>query len=148
MAGFLVKISDAEFQRKLAALNSGLIDPTPLLRVWGEIALTSIARNFELGGRPRWDRLSDVTIALKGHDKKLIGRTNNLRRIAYKIQAPKLIVGTAPSARDYAAIQQFGGKAGRGLKVLIPARPYLVLQEEDKAEMRLESIHYLRRLAS
>ena len=148
MAGFLIKISDAELQRKITALNSGLVDATPLLRVWGEIALTSIQQNFEVGGRPTWKTLSDVTIALKGHDKKLIGRTNNLRRITYKIQAPKLIVGTAPSARDYAAIQQFGGKAGRNLKVVIPARPYLVLQEEDKAEMRRESIHYLRRLAS
>lgn len=33
--------------------------------------------------------------------------------------------------RSYAAIQQFGGKAGRGRKVTIPARPYLGLSDQD-----------------
>ncbi len=32
----------------------------------------------------------------------------------------------------YAAIHQFGGKAGRGRKVTIPARPYLGLSDADR----------------
>ena len=30
----------------------------------------------------------------------------------------------------YAAIQQFGGKAGRGHKVTIPARPFLPVRQD------------------
>jgi hypothetical protein len=36
------------------------------------------------------------------------------------------------------AIQQLGGKAGRGRKVKIPARPYLVFRPEDPAKNREE----------
>ena len=36
----------------------------------------------------------------------------------------------------YAAIQNFGGQAGRGKKVYIPARPYLVVQAEDIEEIK------------
>jgi len=35
----------------------------------------------------------------------------------------------------YAAIHHFGGKAGRGKKVTIPARPYMMVQDEDWREM-------------
>ena len=35
----------------------------------------------------------------------------------------------------YAAIHQFGGKAGRGRKVDIPARPFLVLTPQDEDDI-------------
>jgi phage gpG-like protein len=37
---------------------------------------------------------------------------------------------------EYAAIHNFGGQAGRGRKVMIPARPFLVVQDEDITEMK------------
>ena len=39
------------------------------------------------------------------------------------------------SAKDYAAIHQFGGQAGRGRKVTIPARPYLGINDQDEANI-------------
>jgi phage virion morphogenesis protein len=35
----------------------------------------------------------------------------------------------------YARIHQLGGKAGRGRKTRLPARPYLGISEEDKEEV-------------
>ena len=40
------------------------------------------------------------------------------------------------SREKYAAIHQFGGPAGRGKKVNIPARPYLKLGDDDLDEIR------------
>lgn len=37
---------------------------------------------------------------------------------------------TITSTPKYAAIQQFGGKAGRGRKVTIPARPFLPIRPD------------------
>src|SRR5688572_21522953 len=139
MAGVTVKVQDSEFQRKIAAIQNGLADARPLMEVWGEIAYASMIENFEQGGRPPWRPLSPVTIGLKGHDRILIGRTGNLRRLTVKPGSQSVEIGTSPAARDYAAIQQFGGQAGRNKKVTIPARPYLVLQDEDVEEMTVAS---------
>jgi phage gpG-like protein len=38
--------------------------------------------------------------------------------------------------KPYAAIQHFGGMAGKGRKVKIPARPYMMIQDEDWAEIK------------
>ncbi len=149
MSGVKLRIDDKEFRRKVKALGDGIDDPLPLIKVWGEIVQTSISENFERGGRPaRWTPLSQVTIRLKGHAVPLRGRTGNLARITIAFQRSTLIVGTAPAARDYAAIQQFGGNAGRNRKVRIPARPFILLQAEDKKEMAAEARVFFKRLAT
>ena len=148
MATVLIKVGDAQFQRKIQALASGLVDASPLMRQWGEIAHASVTENFEVGGRPRWKRLSQMTIKKKGHDRPLIGRTGNLANITVKPGRNSVQLGTHPAARKYASIHQFGGRAGRNLKVLIPARPYMMLQPEDVVEMRETARSYLKKLAT
>ena len=147
MAGLTITINDAELQRKLRNLERGLIDPSPLMKVWGEIAHASITENFEVGGRPPWRPLSPATIQRKGHARPLIGRTGNLSRIIVQPGRDFVKIGVSPAARSYAAIHQFGGQAGRNRKVKIPARPYLVLQPEDETEMQQAAIVYVGRLA-
>lgn len=148
MAGVTVKIDDKEFQRRIEALRRGVIDATPLMKLWGEIAHASIVYNFEVGGRPAWKKLSKVTVQLKGHDKILRGRTGNLARITVKPGSKSVLLGTSPASRAYAAIQNFGGQAGRGRKVKVPARPFMVLQPEDKTEMAAVAKRYLQRIGS
>lgn len=149
MAGFTAKIDDRQFQRKIRALRGGLVDPSPLMKIWGEIAKSSIEENFEVGGRPRrWTPLSQVTVQMKGHARPLIGRTGNLSRVTVRAEKDRVKIGSSPATEDYAAIQQKGGKAGRGRKVTIPARPYILLQEEDKREMGKEARAFFRRLGS
>lgn len=63
-----------------------------------------------------------------GGKKILIDSGALLNSINWQADRQGVEIGTN---RVYAAIHQFGGKAGRGHKVTIPARPYLVVQEED-----------------
>jgi phage virion morphogenesis protein len=43
----------------------------------------------------------------------------------------------------YARIHQLGGMAGRGRKVKIPARPYLVFRPEDPAAIAKKMEQYI-----
>lgn len=149
MAGLLIKIEDASLQAKLAKLQAGLADASPLMREWGKIAMESINYAFEVGGHPkRWKPLALATIKIKGHTRALIGKSGNLARIAVKPEALRVLVGPSPSAKAYAAIQHLGGKAGRGRKVTIPARPYLQVTEADVREMQEAGVLYLRKLSA
>lgn len=147
MAGLRTTIDDRQLLRRLDAVEQGLADATPLMRVWGEIAHASITRNFEVGGRPkRWRKLSPKTIKGKGHSRILI-QTGNLSRIVVQPHRTSLQVGTSPATKDYAAIHQFGGKAGRGKKVPIPQRQFLLLQKADLDDFKIETRHYLKRIS-
>ena len=60
--------------------------------------------------------------------------TGNLRRsVTTDCQATRVVIGPGGLAERYAAIQEFGGMAGRNRLVKIPARPYM-----SKA---LETVH-------
>jgi len=147
MAGLTVKVDKRLFEQRIDALLAGLSDARSLMQVWGEIAVTSIQENFEQGGRPqKWQPLPPVTISMKGHDRALIGRTGNLARVGYRAASDHVVIGTNPASKDYAAIQHFGGMAGRNRKVKIPARPFMLLQDEDVVEMEQVSRAYLQRI--
>ena len=171
MAGITVEVQDAQLTARIADLQSGIADASPLMRVWGEIAQQSIDENFDVGGRPQhWQPLAAATI-----NKRIKGRTNltrlatknlqsrnpfkvtflrplvgtgTLKKVTVKPAKNTVEIGSNPSAKAYAAIHQFGGQAGRGRKVTIPARPYILLQTEDEQEMRQEALIYLRKIAS
>jgi len=103
----------------------------PVFDVIAETGLASIQQNFEKGGRPhKWKGLADSTKKRKGgRGQVLIGDKTLLSGIHYDIRYRSVSWHTTPLA--YAAIHQFGGKAGRGRKVTIPKRPYMLLQDED-----------------
>lgn len=75
--------------------------------------------------------------------KPLIADGDLRRQFTINANSDSLTVG---STLAYAAIQQFGGKAGRGHKVTIPARPFLPIHQDgsiypdDKAEI-LQSLN-------
>lgn len=103
------------------------------------------------GGSRKWRPLSVVTLfgSLGKRGGKFFKKSGGLkkrgeRRLAGKkiLVASGALVGSINWQADrqgveigtnrvYAAIHQFGGKAGRGRKVTIPARPYMVVQDED-----------------
>ena len=185
MAGVTVKVDDKELNRKIDNLGRAMKGASDLMKLWGEIAVTSMRENFEAGGRPAWKKLRAQTIKLKGHGDPLKGRTGNLERITYKAHADHVVMGTHPSARKYAAIHQFGGtikhpggtpyfvgedglakfvsirkaaqifaQSGSRLNLTaphgipVPARPYMVLQDEDIAEMGQTARAYLQKAAT
>lgn len=148
MAKFILKIDSTTLQVRLTKVQTGLVNKRPLMRQLGEIAHASITENFEVGGRPRWKALAPSTIKRKGHDRILIGKTGNLSRITMQPGDTEVTLGTNPAARKYAAIHQYGGRAGRNHSAIIPARPYMLLQREDDTEMRATIRRYVLRLAT
>jgi phage gpG-like protein len=60
--------------------------------------------------------------------KTLIDTARLMKSITYKEYSNRVEIGTNVV---YGAIHQLGGKAGRGRKVTIPARPYLMVQDSD-----------------
>lgn len=127
----------------LTALKGRMKNMTPVMKTVGQIIRTSIQKNFEQGGRPEgWIRLSPATVAKKRRDIKLIDTGRLKRSINVKASSDKVIVGTNVI---YAAIHHFGGQAGRGKKVKIPARPFMMIQDEDWKEINEVALDYLLR---
>ncbi len=64
--------------------------------------------------------------------------------IAYEVTADRLRIGVRSGSKAgvYAAIHQFGGKAGRNRSVPIPARPYLGFSDEDWDMIEEEALDY------
>lgn len=161
---FQIEVDDSELIKLLDELKQRTSDLKPVLQVIGELMKTSVKRNFEVGGRysepgswrggtRSWDPLSLATLFAgqkskyvtkkgkfrKGVEEKfrnrhILFRTGRLMKsITYQASRYQLSVGTNVI---YAAIHNFGGPAGRGKKVHIPARPYLVVQNEDLERIR------------
>lgn len=158
-----VKINDAEVKTLLTRLSERVEDLTPVMQAIGQIVRTSVMKNFEEGGRPdKWQPLSLKTLFSgrkskfatkkgkfrKGIEEKLQGRmiliqTGHLKNsINVKATNRSVSIGTN---KVYGAIHQLGGKAGRGKKVNIPARPFLAVQTEDWTEIyRVIGDHLLK----
>jgi len=183
-----VKIEDDRVRDLLTRIQRRMADLTPAMKIIGETVRTSVIRNFEVGGRPRWKPLSPVTKARRKGDKILMrqgfagGLAGSIHAKAYSDRA---VIGTN---KIYAAVHQFGAKKGsfgaftftvrehmrkirsrkkakkvteskkskKGKKVKevtevtvrehertvrlpwgdIPARPFLMVQDEDWEEIR------------
>jgi phage gpG-like protein len=131
----------------------------PFYEASGELLVNSIMKNFEAQGRPeRWKPLSAATLlggagygglrmtkrgkVSKGFERHLQGKTILQRSgrlknsIIKEATAEHVVVGsTIPGKTSYGAIHNFGGMAGVGKKVFIPARPYIMVQDEDHMQM-------------
>ncbi|HEX22781.1 MAG TPA: phage virion morphogenesis protein [Chromatiales bacterium] len=114
----------------------------------GESMLLSTEDRFnnqvDPDGRP-WVELADSTRKRKRHTKILSERLILRGSIEYIPSATQLEWGTR--LQDYSRIHQFGGMAGRGRLVKIPARPYLGISAADRDLIirKLEE-HYRRAL--
>jgi phage virion morphogenesis protein len=113
-------------------------DLTPVTRDMGERMEYSIEENFRRGGRPeRWEP------SKKAEGMTLIETARLKNSITYRADRKGLSVGTNVI---YARIHQLGGKAGKGHKVTIPARPFLVVQESDLAYFRRRILEHIQRV--
>ncbi|MBF0192098.1 MAG: phage virion morphogenesis protein [Magnetococcales bacterium] len=129
-------------ERPIAALLTNLMErgadlSVPFLRIAG-VMEDAVAENFEQEGRPeRWTRLDDKTI--EARRKQGVGGIKKLQdtgRLAASITSTHdALSATMGTNTIYAAIHHFGGQAGRGRKVTIPARPFLQLADDDREEV-------------
>lgn len=143
MAGISYRaiIDEQDMREKLAELIGQMSNPAGFYKNVGEHLLNSVKDNFENESAPDaspWRSLSDATRkqrALKfGNAPLTILRASGdlMNSINVETDASQARVG---SPLVYAAIHHFGGDAGRGRKVTIPARPYLGLSAADEEEI-------------
>lgn len=121
---------------RLQTLADRLGEVETLSRSFGTLALPIVAaaleRNFDEEGRPRrWPPLSPAYARWKERHfpgRRILERTGRLRRsIRAAIEGNAIVLSTDI---PYAAAHQFGVPS-RGL----PARPFLVLTEDDRQQL-------------
>ena len=101
----------------------------PLKRSIQEVIAPSVGKNFEVGGRPAWEPLSDYTIERWGpHDPLVL--TGKLRKSSqqlniWTITTTEAYVSGLDSKVTYAKYHQVGTR-------FIPAREFFTLQNEDE----------------
>jgi len=167
--GFKVELDDRELQQLLDRALQVTGDLTPAMKAIGEYMRRSTEGNFrgehDPQGKP-WKPLKVISYHLgyslrkgkKTHTKaglltqafqkylagrKILTESGDLRAsIHYSADRTSVTIG---SGKGYAAIHQFGGKAGRGNKVTIPARPFLGVGPRDRTAIVEELENYLRR---
>ncbi|OBY52303.1 phage virion morphogenesis protein [Haemophilus parainfluenzae] len=119
----------------LNKLANAAQDRTPLMRSIAGTMESAVLQNFDVGGRPKW-------LGLKYRQgTPLVDTENLMNSITSYYDNNFAEVGTN---EPYAAIHQFGGKAGRGRKVDIPARPFLVLTPQDEDDILEDVQAYFR----
>ncbi|SER71534.1 phage virion morphogenesis protein [Giesbergeria anulus] len=148
-----ITIQDREVLATLQALTRRIGNMAPVLQAIGDDITERTKRRFETSTGPDgtpWEANSPTTMGIyslrlgQGHRKKdgslnkrgearVAGKkplidTGELRRqIVPQVSNNVLTVTATPV---YAAIHQFGGQAGGGHKVKIPARPYLPVKAD------------------
>lgn len=142
-----IKIDDRKIQALLKKLAAKAENLRPLMKNIAGIMMDSVEENFEKEGRPeKWTSLAKSTIKQRTKKGYWPGRILQMRgelaaSITSKYDDNSALVGTN---KIYAAIHQFGGHAGRGKKVKIPARPYLKFESDGINEINRSIISFLK----
>lgn len=124
---FEIKVDDETLTSALEALRRNVTDLRPAMRDIAEALRTETEENFLREGRPAWRPLAPATVARRGSSHPILQRSGQLAAsVATRYDATSASVGTN---KVYGAIHQFGGQAGRGRRVTIPARPYLPVDQ-------------------
>jgi phage virion morphogenesis protein len=135
-----VTVNDQGARQMLQAIADRASDLTPAMRLVGEIVTESVQRNFEqkrspegAGWRPLSEQYAQWRSRRHGRNATDILVMNRVLMggIHYKAEGARVTIAPQSATRAYAAIHQFGGKAGRGRKATIPARPYLGVRKGD-----------------
>jgi phage virion morphogenesis protein len=134
-------IIETEFLPPLAFLT-GLLDVAakdmedfskPLKTSVEKVIAPSIAKNFDAGGRPKWTPLSEATVQMRGQQGSTLVRTGTLKDSAsspglWEISQTDALLPGLPVW--YGNLHQMGFE-GTDRAHPIPARPFIMFQEED-----------------
>ncbi|MFZ7215733.1 phage virion morphogenesis protein [[Pasteurella] aerogenes] len=145
-----ITLNDMQAVKSLQQIANQLEKPRRMYGILGETLKKIHTDRFKAETDPegkKWKPLSSRTLELKrkrGKSTKILRQDGYLAdKTAYNVSNDGVEFG---SAEIYARLHQFGGKAGRGKKVTIPARPWLGAGEKDeqlllrKAEWHLSQI--------
>lgn len=148
-----IELDDAAVRQALAALQAKAANLRPVMNDLGLGLVTATQRRFERQHDPAgkaWTPLSAATILQRlGGKRKAYTRKGALRKRMERKPAGLKILLARGHLRDsithragpdfvevgtnlvYARIHQLGGEAGRGLRTIIPARPFLGIDADD-----------------
>lgn len=145
------------FNTLIRALKSRSKNLKPVMAAIGNLVVKSVRQNFREEGRPdKWEK------SRKHKGRTLLGTGALMKGIHYELDTDGNAVTVKTGPQQYAAIHQFGGTIGahdivaRNRKALrftvggltlyrksvhhpgsrIPARPYMLLQEEDETKIK------------
>ncbi len=142
----VITVDDSELTEMIAGLRGRLEDMSPVMKAIAHDMLHSVEENFEQEGRPKWKELAPATVKQRekegyGGKHPILQRSGDL---AGKVHAGNTTTSAFVGINDpRAAILNFGGWAGRGRLVWIPARPYLTLTPGDIEDIGLTVANYL-----
>ncbi len=155
-----INIDATGLHEKIKTLEKRVDNTAPVFAQIAEVMKSSVDKNFMvqgrysepdswMGGSSKWEPLSVWTMFNKIGGKKGFKKSGSLRAKAKRTIASNQIlqqsgqlassiqpfssngIAEVSTNKIYAAIHNFGGMAGRGKKIKIPARPFMVLQAED-----------------
>lgn len=130
-----IKLNNTEIEKYLLELAKKAENLRPVMKNIAGILAYSTEENFKSEGRPdKWKDLADSTKKQrekKGHwPGQILQVTGQLASsINTYYDNDSAVIG---SNLEYAAIHQLGGQTGKNKSVDIPARPYILLQQEDE----------------
>jgi len=131
-----IEIDADEITEALSAIQGRFRDMTPAFKNIGEYMVREREKLFKEERSPAgvpWKKLSPA-YAKRKKNKKILTLMNHLRRTVYAAGEDQVVISPDKTSSEYAAIHHFGGRAGRGKKALIPARPHLGVSEENRRE--------------
>ena len=147
-----ITLSIEELQGKLERLSKALENKTPLLRRIANTLQNVTEESFDKQASPfgeKWKPNAPKTLQKKRGNKILIQSGLLSQSFTQKVTGTSAQVGTN---KEYAAIHQFGGKAGRNRKVIIPARPFMPIKNNGEIPKDLgerlenEVVDYLKKV--
>lgn len=145
-----------ELNKKISEHVASLTPPTALLDAIGLMMIRSIKKNFQEGGRPeKWKKSKRA----ESKGGKTLRATGMLQRsIIHEVEGSTVTIGTNVL---YAPMMQFGGtivpKTAKALhfvsggkdffakSVTIPARPFMMIQQEDVARAEKLAARFVER---
>jgi phage virion morphogenesis protein len=127
-----LEVNSSAVSAELASIQRRLMNPQVLMRgISVELLSLTEAAFAKEGDGEKWPKLALSTIRRREKKGQWPGKMLQVSAggLAASVQpfSNSKEAGLSVS-KPYAAIHQFGGQAGRGRKVTIPARPYLPMR--------------------
>ena len=139
-----VKVSTNTFQEGFNKLLKKTKNLEPLMLDIGEYLVAETDDRFDEEKGPDGKKWKQSQRAKRDNGKTLTDYRILRDSITHIADNKSVLVG---AKGDYVAIHQFGGKAGRGLKSDIPARPFLGINDENEAEIKIMVSDYLLKVS-
>lgn len=140
-----IKIDNKKVEKALLEIAQKTSNLRPLMKNIAGIMADSTEENFKEEGRPKWKDLSEKTKTARrktGHYPGQILQVSGQLAMSITTQYDNesAVIG---SNKVYAAIHQLGGLAGKNKSVTIPARPYLVITDDNFEDVLSQTQKYI-----